>query len=367
MRLERLELSNFRNFKQVRVEFSEGLSVFVGPNGHGKSNLLETLHLVLTGESFRLAKPCHLVGRGGEIAHVGGEIFTHSRHHRVTLQVEKKKIFLLDEKRVHQVRLRQQFGAIVFSPDSLQAIKGGPELRRQWMDQVVLFAFPEGAGAILDYKKALKYRNSVLREYVQKKISLLQAQQVLKAIQPRFLECAENVVKLRQKAIECIKPTFHKVFCEMVPRATADIKYRVGEREGPSQEVGRLELQLGRTLTGPHTHDLAFFVEGQEARFFCSQGDQRSLILAFKMAQLLYHMELDGACPVLLLDDVFSELDEQKREYLVDILKWVGAQTFLTTTDFREKSFFRGHNVEVFPIWEGMIREKNEWRSNHAQ
>lgn len=244
---------------------------------------------------------------------------------------------------------------VLFSPESLDAIKSGPDSRRQLVDQALAQVSPSANIAQGQFTRALRQRNACLKAIKQGRLSQHQGRMTLESLDPSYLQLSTDIIGERlcfldniredtQNTLEAIlgqKVTldfsYRSQDSQWKERSPEDIKERLTqELNDPQRRLG--EEALGTTLTGPHRHDLGFVFSGNDSRIFCSQGQQRALILSFKMAEIVYHHKVFGSYPIFLLDDVLSEFDAQKRRYLVEFLGMSQAQTFLTTTDQIEVS-----------------------------
>jgi DNA replication and repair protein RecF len=386
MRINDLTLKNFRNFSQTSLTFSERLNVFVGENGQGKTNLLEALYFLLLGESFRYGDLETLIqrkmnfGRSAE----NNELISAQLNLNLTsenglnfdihcLVEKKKKNFILNGKPIPISNLKKKFKVILFSPESLAVIKEGSSLRRDLIDDLIQSIFIQGPIIVQKYKKILKTRNRILYDYLQnpqkKHID------VFESIDPLFLEAATDLTQHRIQAIREIQQSYSKVVEGIMHNQgpTAEIRYLISGNEAMGfsteqvkncllnrqVELRNAELQSGTSLVGPHKHDVRFLYGQNDSRFFCSQGQQRTLILAFKMAQIVYHRKVHGEYPVLMLDDVLSELDQQKRESLIKFLRENSAQTFITSTDFNFGNYFSEDLTSVVHFKEGKLCPTN--------
>lgn len=362
--LKRLRLFEFRNFKEQWVTFSPQTNVFVGDNGQGKSNVLEAIYLLLTGDSFRPSEVSHYVKWGQESASVRG-IFESDHQANVEeldvfLKIQNgKKNLTVNEKKFTAQDWRRMDPPILFSPESLNAIKGSAEERRALVDELVLNLFPAAHQTHQDFRKALRMRNKILRDYrdardassakfnVDK--SADKTLNMLEALNPKFLELAALVTQQRIDALLKLEPEINSAMqnvSEGFP--PIQLQYWISQQSALHYshqdihnslqkrliELHSAELSSGTSLVGPHKHDIVFLFGGNDSRFFCSQGQQRSLILAFKIAQIVYHRKVLKRRPILLLDDVLSELDGSKRKNFVELMKTMESQIVLTTTDY---------------------------------
>jgi DNA replication and repair protein RecF len=338
-----LVLSDFRNLAQVQLRPSAHTTVAFGHNGQGKTNLLEAVYFLATLKPLRSSKLVELIRFGVEQAQVLGRFAIEgtSREISVRLQPGLRQAFV-DGKRTQN--LDEYFGSVSvvsFTPDDLAVVKGGPDQRRRFLDRAVFNRYPVFLKETRNYTIALKSRNRLLKE----------------GADLSYLDVYDEALATTGARIWCRR---EKLLQEMAPRteqafgAIARINSALGcgyVRTGLSRDQGSTEAELavalkqglrirlpkdaerGFTSIGPHTDDLEFSFGEHPARSFGSQGQQRALVLAWKIAEIENLRDANGLLPLLLLDDVSSELDRARNDYLMNYLAGTGAQVFLTTTD----------------------------------
>lgn len=353
--LKRLRLYGFRNLSEQWIDFSETTNVFVGSNGQGKSNILEAIYLLLTGESFRPAQISHFVQMGKTEASLRAQFFTDGQGENgeelnVVLKIQdQKKMVTVNDRKFTTRDWARLNPPILFSPESLNSIKGSAEERRKLIDELVMNINPQTPGILQDFRKALRMRNSLLRQHRDQEKPLRETQAVLEAINQKFLPLAVKVTELRLDALRKLAPEINSAMQKVsagFPRI--DLQYWISKEPAihfshqdihnslakRMNDLALAEFSSGASLVGPQKHDIVFLFGGNDSRFFCSQGQQRSLILAFKIAQIMYHRKVLKRRPILLLDDVFSELDGEKRTNFIELMKTMDSQIVLTTTDY---------------------------------
>lgn len=377
MNFRSLRLKNFRNYEDLYLEFPEGVVVFLGPNGQGKTNLMEAFHFLLRGESFRPYSIDSLLSHNDDgIAANGmleGKLSQKNLNHDVKMVFgEGRKSVLWNNNRTTSAQLARNFPLVLFSPESLAAIKEGPDQRRQLLDDVVLTHSTASVKILKDFKHALKTRNKILRDFVTGRATETATKALIESLDPSYLPLAAELTVHRLQALNALKSDFHDAVREVLSLKNVDIsvEYLIsGQNAGEwsrsdilsamhkrAQELRSRELSTGSSLVGPQRHDIRVLFAGKDSRFFCSQGQQRAIILSFKMAQILYHHRSYQVYPFLLLDDVLSELDPIRRTNLVSFLKGIPAQIFLTTTDLSFSMDFGDRRLSVFHIENGTVK-----------
>ena len=353
MRLAKLSLRQFRNIQDLEISPGPSLNFLVGDNAQGKTSILESIYFLSTLKSFRPAKLLDLTKSGFESFQVEAEISSDlkDRVQRVKVRVQGlQKRLLVDEKPVIASKFRSNLRVVIFSPDSLAAVKYGPELRRELIDQAFFQISTKAGDAQEEYGRALRQRNACLKQIKNGLIDLGQGRKILESLEPGFLRLASEVTFYRLELLDALRENVIEIISQIMG-TTVNIAFayesddRIWSERDYSSIQSRLERSLkdeakrkneevlGLSLVGPHRHDLSFIFNNADSRIYCSQGQQRALILSFKMAEIVYHGKAFVSHPLLLLDDVLSEFDEAKRRYLVDFLSAHEAQTFLTTTD----------------------------------
>ena len=377
MRIHSLRLKHFRNYDDLTLEFPSGVVVFYGPNGQGKTNLMEALHFLLRGESFRpvtTESPLQqIAGTVAPAAIVEGRLTHKNLRHDVKMSFGAgRKQVLWNGNRVTSAQLARQFPLVLFSPESLAAIKEGPDQRRRLLDDVVQTHSAASGKILRDFTRALKTRNRILKDSAQDKVPRNEARRVLESLDPLYLPLAVELTVARLSALEALKEDFKRATEAVLQVSNVDIsvEYVISSQKtenwsrsalltamhNRAMELRETELRSGASLVGPHKHDIKILFSGKDSRFFCSQGQQRALILSFKMAQILYHYRSYQVYPFLLLDDVLSELDPVRRTSLVGFLRDIPAQIFLTTTDLSFSMDFGDRRLNVFRIDSGTVR-----------
>jgi len=376
MKFNSLTVKNFRNYTDLSLKIPPGVVVFYGPNGQGKTNLMEAFHFLLRGESFRPVNADSLLKHTGNEVSKTALLQGQLTRGELTFDVKMtfahgKKSVTLNNNRATTANLARQFPVVLFSPESLAAIKEGPDERRQLLDDVVVTHSTASVKILKDFQKVLKTRNRVLKDFKRGVASEIQTKRLLDSLEPSFLPLATELTVARLNALKALRDDFHQAvkFVLGVPSVDISVEYLISSQnayEWTRSDIlsamhkrtlilGENELATGQSLVGPQRHDIRVLFAGKDSRFFCSQGQQRALILSFKMAQILYHHRAYQVYPFLLLDDVLSELDPIRRSNLVKFLKDIPAQIFLTTTDLSFSMDFGDRKINIFRIEQGMV------------
>lgn len=348
MRVESLRLSSVRNLVPTLLEPSARFNVFAGDNGQGKTNLLEAVFVVATVRSFRTSQLTDLLAFGAERAHIAARVSGHgmTRIYDLELAPGGKKV-RLDGKAVRPLsKYFGDFNVVLFAPEDLQIPRGTPSDRRRFLDRAVFNRRVDYLPAIQRYELALKNRNAVLRRAGEGGLGGKQLYDLLDTYDEQLAELGCAVMSARVDYLDELRPLVRAAFAEITRTGlSADVDYAWGEHRSqsakvPSPQEQRAELQKSRpkdlarqaTSIGPHRDDLRFFLETHDAGGFASQGQLRAIVLAWKTAELELLGRLRQDPPILLLDDVSSELDAQRNRFLFEHLAPRAGQCFITTT-----------------------------------
>ncbi len=374
MFIKKLGLKNFRNFKDLQLSFNSNINIFIGNNGQGKTNLVESIYSVSKGKSFRTTNSEYLINEENKEFGAKVEVALQKKEIEFLLSaqfLETKKILKVNEKSSNSLKNFKLMPVIIFSPESLEVIKGMPEERRNLIDETSILENDLQIEIISEFKKLLKTKNNVLKKFKSLEMSRSQAFDLLKSLQFLFLDRSCELIQARYRTIKEITPYFRDIFHQITGQnVDISVGYVAKEQEEPksveeicntlrknSENGLEKEMNSGLCLYGPHKHDIVIYFENKDSRYYCSQGQQRALILAFKFTQILYHKLIYGYYPILILDDVLSELDSEKRAYLINFLNNNEAQTFLTTTDLDLTKNVE-KEVVVMDVTSGVIKDR---------
>lgn len=331
----RVELREFRLYRRLAVEFPTGLNVLVGPNASGKTTVLEALSVLATGRSFRGASDPEMVRNSQGFYGLAGRFEGRHGSHTVEVAFEtgavdtpSRKVTTVDGHALPRASdVLGRIPLLSFSPDDLALVKGGPAERRRFLDILLAQTNSPYRDRLARYQRTLAQRNALLGELAARRAAPEAATTLLEPWDDALGTESSAVQADRAEAVAAIAPLAAQAF------ATIDGRELALAYEGSVFDPRRRgdELRRGVTLSGAHRDELALAVAGQEARRYASQGQQRSVVLALKLAALDVLERSTGEVPVLLLDDVLSELDPGRGALLVPLL--LRGQAFVTTTD----------------------------------
>jgi DNA replication and repair protein RecF len=340
-----LWLADFRCLREIDLELASGLTVLQGANGQGKTSLLEAIGWVARARSFRGVSDAMLVRAGASEAIVRAEVTTNERPQlfEAEIRVAGRNRILCNRQTVTRARdLHGLLRVTVFAPDDLSLVKGGPSERREFLDELLAMLAARYDAARSDFERVLKQRNALLRSGVRDQ----DARFTLDVFDEQLVQAGAELTRGRLRLLERLVPAVVDAYASLAlderpvtaaymsetsptPLTSADADAVDGLLRDALERRRRAEIDRGLTLVGPHRDELHLTIDGLDARAQASQGEQRTLALALRLAGHLVVRELVGAAPVLLLDDVFSELDAQRAAALVRHLP--PGQTLLTT------------------------------------
>jgi DNA replication and repair protein RecF len=335
VRLRRLRLKNHRNYAQLDLAPGAGVNVFIGPNGHGKTNLLEAVAMLALSSSPRARRDSELVGPVAPESRIEAEVESGGtrRELAITLGLEgdrAHRTIEVDGVRRRAFDLPGNFRATLFWPDDLGLVKGGPELRRRFLNQMLVQVEPGYARALAGLRRVLEQRNSLL-----KRIAAGEGgEDTLQAWNLELVQIGTEVAAARARAVRELEPDAARSHAEIAAGERLQIEY-VGPPENLAEAVNNSlaeDLKRGTTSVGPHRDDVRVILDGQDARSFASQGQQRTAVVSLKLAEAALIERRTTERPVLLLDDVLSELDSDRRAALLREVA-SGGQVIVTSVE----------------------------------
>lgn len=336
MFIKNLSLIQFRSYQNLDLNLNKGINVFLGDNGEGKTNIIESIIYLSLLSSHRVATDLPLIKLDNEKAYIRAKIEDDQREHLIELEINPNKA---NRAKINQQPVRSQreiLGLVQttsFSPEDLDLVRGDPSTRRRYIDHLLIQESPRLSGVITDYERALKQRNS-----------LLKSRAPISSLQPwdkHLIEFASELIASRIKLLNTLAPYLLKAYKNISNKKDFTVFYKSNlENLTEDKESNKLilseklelvreqERDRGITLIGPHRDDLNLLLGGTPVKGYASHGESWSVALALKLASYLL-LKDQGSNPILILDDVFSELDLDRREELVELSK-SSEQTLIT-------------------------------------
>ena len=345
MFLRSVTFQNFRNYESLNLQFSSGTNLISGENAQGKTNILEGIYFLSTARSHRTNRDSELIQRGKPWFYLKGQVLSKSLSDvvEITNVCEKNKKVRINGKVQERIsNVMGKINVVMFSPEDLSLVKGVPHERRRFLNILMSRISPSYLHALQEYNLALKQRNALLRNIRERKAtaSSLEPWNVLLVsvgsdiIKQRILVVSTLAELAKEKHRQLTSATEElclEYLSELGCNSNSEIEEEYEKNLNGSVD---LDMKRGSTSVGPHRDDLIITIDGVDARKFCSQGQQRTGALSLKLANMELMNRRLGEYPVVLLDDVTSELDENRASFLFDLLSSIPVQTFLTATSF---------------------------------
>ncbi len=344
MKVNELTLKNFRNYENERLRFTDGTNVIYGKNGMGKTNALEAIYYFSQGRGLRGGSR-EAVRHGEEFGEIALSFSSEERDFEGIIRFDgrQKKIILNDIELKKTSQLIGRFLCVLFTPDEMTLVKGSPEVRRRFLDSAIIPMKPSYLASLMTYNLILKQKSSLLRQ---------EKYEMLPIFNQQLAETGSKIITMRRSYVEKIKDIARLTQEEISSgREKLEISYSSSVKaEGGRAEIRdaflkklaeaeKSEKENKICFVGPHRDDLLFKINGRSARGYASQGQQRSIVLCLKTAQMELLHDETGEYPVLLLDDIMSELDSGRRAFLTE--KIVGKQVIITCTELELLSGFK--------------------------
>ncbi|UWE03658.1 DNA replication/repair protein RecF [Laceyella sacchari] len=370
MRVESLECKHYRNLSDVSLSCPEELHLFVGPNAQGKTNLLESLYCLALGKSHRSRSHKDLIQFGQHHANIKASVKRGQQGVRLEVKLSEKGKKVI-RNGIEQRKLSQYIGtlpAVLFAPEDLAIVKGSPQIRRRFLDMEIGQVSPTYVHNLTQLNKLLTQRNSLLKQSAQKRNAQFS---LLEVLDEQFIHISVQLWKKRFQFLASLQE-WAKEIHRAITRQQEEllVEYRSSlpiSALQDEQEWGNLlkqeleqkrdkELMRGSTLVGPHRDDLYLSVNGLNLHLYGSQGQQRTAALSLKLAEIELIRQETGYYPILLLDDVLSELDDSRKTHLLEAIRGK-VQTFVTTTGLEGIDPETIARARIYQVRQGSITE----------
>ena len=328
MYIKTIKLNNFRNYTNQEIDFKEGINLFVGDNAQGKTNILEAIFLCAIGKSFRAKKEKELVKIGEENSKVEIEFEKSDRKGKIKIELgDKKSVFVNDIKQNKLSDILGNINIVMFSPDDIEILKSGPAKRRRFLNVLISQLRPKYVYCLNMYLKTLEQRNNYLRQIKLEN----KPKDLLEIWDSKLAEYANYVYEYRNEFVEKIKNKISKIHNDITEnKEEIKIKY-ITDCIDKEKYLQGLKESMDIDIQKGYRDDLYIFINGKQVNIYGSQGQNRTVILSLKLAELEIIYEEIGEYPILLLDDFMSELDVKRRENLLKSIS--NTQILITCTD----------------------------------
>ena len=367
MNVKRISLTGFRNYEFEAVDFKEGINVITGNNAQGKTNLIEAVYLLAYGKSFRSKTDREIINFDYSSATLLADIESHGRDQTISIEMKPgvtKKILVNGVKRTSS-ELSNTMNAVLFCPDDLDLIKSGAAERRKFLNNAIGQLKPQYSEYITEYNRLYEHKLRILKDWHEKP-SLLDT---IDEFSDSLCRCSSHIIRYRASYIKKLAEASKSIHSEFTENAEdLEIRYKtvstVTDPFASEKEIyyevlkhfenhRNAEIESCQCLTGAHKDDIEILINGQSARLYASQGQTRTAALSLKLAEREILLEKTGEYPILLLDDVLSELDPKRQEFVLNRIG--GGQTFISCCEDENISSRTGGTV--FFVEKGAVKK----------
>jgi len=357
--LKELYVDNFRNLIKQKIEFSEGINILYGLNAQGKSNLLESIRILTIGKSFRNSKNNELINFGKDYFYIKALLEHEQEEKKIEIGYKKNENKILKVNGNKLKTYTELLGivlTVIFSPEDLKIVKEGPMVRRRYIDSCISIIRKSYLYNLIQYNKILNNRNKFLKDMKNSSVDY----EMIDVFDEQLSDYGSKIISMRKKYLKNLE-TYAKKIISDISKEDIKIEYitNINNKTDVVEEIKlifldllkkdrELDLKYLTTKTGPHRDDIKFYINGKDSRMYCSQGQQRTIALCLKLSEFEIIKKETDIKPMLLLDDVMSELDINRQTYILKRLN--GVQTFIThinKQDLKGDKYFKIENGVV--------------------
>ena len=361
MKIKNLKLKNYRNIENLNINFDKEKTLIIGKNAQGKTNILESIYLLSSLKSPRTYTTTDFLRFGQKSFSIDADIKKNTDIQLLFNFENGKKELKTNKLKSNPSEFKSVLKTVLFSSSDLMLLRGCPEDRRNWLDLAILQIYPTYTDRLTKYNKIRMQKNNFLKNYdgnatllevFNEQLAILGSNIIF--LRKKFLKEIESITKTKHSKISSSEDLTVKYSCNFLEDEDFEAEVIVEKYKQKQLERTELELIKRQTLIGPHKDDITFFLNNNDATKFASQGQQRTIVLALKLAELDIIADKIGESPVLLLDDVLAELDEVRQNYLLKSID-NGIQTIITSVDtlLFDDEFLK--NVDIFKIDAGRM------------
>lgn len=362
MVIESIELKDYRNYKELHMEFGSGTNILYGDNAQGKTNILEAVYVCSTTKSHRGSKDRETIRFSAEEAHIKLNIKKDSIPYRIDMHLKKNQAKGIAVNGIPMKKASELFGivnVVFFSPEDLNLIKNGPAERRRFIDMELCQLNRLYVHTLVQYNRVLLQRNKLLKEIAFHP----EYEETLDIWDLQLLQYGTKLMAYRAEFIGQLNPVIGQIHSRLSGNReqlvlTYEPNVALEMFEDTLKKSRTQDLKQKTTLTGPHRDDISFWINGIDIRKFGSQGQQRTAALSLKLAEIELVKQLIHDHPILLLDDVLSELDRGRQNQLLSCMEQI--QTIITCTGLDDFVHHRFHLDHVFRVHAGQVTSENE-------
>ena len=370
MYLSNIKLNHFRNYSKAQIKLCDKVNIFIGNNAQGKTNILESIYILALTKSHRIGLENNIIQNGYDSCKIKGLLFDDDNIKSLELVVSNlKKKVLIDNKEIKKISTYiSNMNIIMFSPNDLDIVKGSPQVRRNLMNINLSQLYPIYLNYLNEYNKILKNRNEYLKQLA---INGYSDTKYLNILDEKLIDRGSNIILYRKKYLDYINKNIKNYYKSIINIKNIDVNYEPSisitnyDLESIKKEFGKkLKNSLNKdiinrvTLYGPHRDDFSFYIDNNNIKFYGSEGQQRLAIITYKLCEVNLFKEEKNKMPILLLDDIFSELDIKTRNKLIEFIP-NDIQVIITTTDLKNIKKSLLNKGKIFIVDKGIVTEKD--------
>ena len=367
MKISSISLVHFRNYLKINLSFGQKMNIFVGDNAQGKTNILEAITILALTKSHRVGVNPNIIMFGKQRCKISGSVKKDKILTKLSVELaEDTKKLVVNNTNIKKVAdYISNLNIIIFTPDDLDIVKGSPSVRRNLLNIQLCHLSKEYLVIYNEYNKLLKTRNEYLKILFNNSIA---DTNYLDIITDKLIDKAIFIYQKRKEYIDLINLHINDSFYEISGEKGLSVQYITNvlfddyEYETIRKKLKHTfkknylkELNYGMTIYGPHRDDFVFNYQDNDLKFFGSQGQQKVAVLSFKLSEIPIFKDISGTYPVLLLDDIFSELDIKKRNKLLKIIQLDDIQSIITTTDLKNIQKRYLEDAYIYSVFNGSI------------
>lgn len=361
MKFDSLKVTNFRNYEKVSLKFSPYLNIIYGKNGSGKTNIVESLYILALTKSFRTKDDISLIKQGNVSTKIEGKVKNpKSNNYQVIINSEGKKVKINNIQEYKMSNYISNINIILFQPDDQMLLKLAPSVRRKMLNIEISQLNKDYVNYLNDYNKLLKQRNFYLREMM---INNNASIDYLNILTDKLIRIGMIIFEERKKFLQMINENISIIYKEIFQKGNLEVKYQSDYENKTYDELIKMynsklkyDINVGKTNVGIQHDDFDLILDGNSIKEWGSVGEQKNAIFSFKLSEIPIFEKIKGTKPILILDDIFSELDKTKVKNIVKILD-NNMQTFITTTEIERISKNLVMNAKIFKVLNGEVRE----------
>jgi len=364
MQIQELKLLNFRNYDKLTISFNKNLNIIYGKNGSGKTNLVEAIYVLALTRSFKQINDKTLIKNGTNLTRIDGVLNNQYQNtYKVIITNEGKKVKIDNNKVTKISDYVAKINIVLFHPNDLKMIKDTPSVRRKYLNIAISQLYIDYLKKLNDYNKVLKTRNAYLKQMYLNGNSL---NSYLQVITEKIIDLGIEICTARKKYIELINQYILKIYKKIAINGELKIKYTSDFLNKTKEELISMynkslkrDLTFGKTNLGIHHDDFIFLLDDLDLKDYGSEGQQKNAVISWKFSEISIFKTEKNVTPILILDDLLSELDLEKIKNILSMID-SDVQTFITTTEFEKlSSLLNSQSYQKYYISNGKLEEVN--------